>query len=211
MRERKRITCPESAHLEELEIVRTCAGIIIVGCSRFTPTCGVDCARECAIRMDRRDRDQLDALAERVLVVFEDDRGPVTQIAEGLHRILRQDGFVSELAAAGARGAPPPQDYDAVVVGSRMRFGRHALPIVQYAFTHRDALTERPSFLFSVDAAGVGDADGSHAARGLSQCTGWEPLHSESFVVRSRRLHPTCESQIRGLAARIADEVPPTS
>jgi hypothetical protein len=54
--ERKLITCPESAHLEEIEMERTPDGIVIISCSRFSPACAVECAVECAVRMNRRDR-----------------------------------------------------------------------------------------------------------------------------------------------------------
>ena len=53
--ERKRITCPETAHLELIDLDRTSLGILIAGCSRFLPRCSIDCSRECAARMDRRE------------------------------------------------------------------------------------------------------------------------------------------------------------
>ena len=54
--ERKLITCPETAHLEEIDYERTPLGLVIVGCSRFQPRCALECGCECARRMDRRDR-----------------------------------------------------------------------------------------------------------------------------------------------------------
>jgi hypothetical protein len=61
--ERKLITCPETAHLEEIDYERTSLGLVIVGCSRFQPRCAVECECECARRMDRRDRAPDDDLA----------------------------------------------------------------------------------------------------------------------------------------------------
>jgi hypothetical protein len=49
------ITCPETAHLEMIEVEQTPFGLVVEACSRFRPACAVDCPRTCAARMDRRD------------------------------------------------------------------------------------------------------------------------------------------------------------
>ncbi|HSK04248.1 MAG TPA: hypothetical protein VK932_23505 [Kofleriaceae bacterium] len=53
--ERKRITCPETSHLELIDYERTPLGVVIDGCSRFLPRCAVGCSRLCATMMDRRE------------------------------------------------------------------------------------------------------------------------------------------------------------
>jgi hypothetical protein len=55
--ERKLVTCPETAHLEEIEYESTPCGMLIASCSRFQPRRDVECARECAARLDRRSCD----------------------------------------------------------------------------------------------------------------------------------------------------------
>ena len=47
------ITCPETGYLEVIEYERTPLGTLIESCSRLE-RCGVDCARVCAARIDRR-------------------------------------------------------------------------------------------------------------------------------------------------------------
>jgi hypothetical protein len=54
--ERKRITCPETTHLELIDIDRTPFGALIAGCSRFLPRCAMGCSRECAVHLDHRGR-----------------------------------------------------------------------------------------------------------------------------------------------------------
>ena len=49
------ITCPETAHLEEIEYEDTTLGMLVSSCSRYRP-CAVECARTCAARLDRRAR-----------------------------------------------------------------------------------------------------------------------------------------------------------
>lgn len=53
---RKYITCPETGHLEEIEVQTDQDGIKIASCTRFSPACNVACEGECARRMERRNR-----------------------------------------------------------------------------------------------------------------------------------------------------------
>jgi len=56
----KLVTCPETAHLEEIDYIDTPLGMLIEACSRFRPACAVTCERTCAARLDRRHRDHAD-------------------------------------------------------------------------------------------------------------------------------------------------------
>jgi len=53
--QRKLVTCPDSAHLEEIEYEETSCGMVITTCSRYAHG-EIRCARECAARLDRRAR-----------------------------------------------------------------------------------------------------------------------------------------------------------
>jgi len=66
------ITCPETAHIEKIELDETPCGMLILGCSRFPTPCSLACPRTCAARFDRRDReleseDTQDAIDPRML------------------------------------------------------------------------------------------------------------------------------------------------
>lgn len=54
--ERKYVTCPETGHLEEIEVEVNQEEMKIASCTRFTPACKVGCMSECARRMERRAR-----------------------------------------------------------------------------------------------------------------------------------------------------------
>lgn len=56
----KLVTCPESAHLEMVVYEDTPLGMLVEACTRFEPGCPMTCARTCAARLDRRDRDERD-------------------------------------------------------------------------------------------------------------------------------------------------------
>ena len=53
---RRLVTCPETGHLEELEYESSPFGMLILACTRFRPSCAVECPGTCAARFDRRDR-----------------------------------------------------------------------------------------------------------------------------------------------------------
>lgn len=199
--DRKRVTCPETAHLEEIELEHTPQGIVIAGCSRFEPRCAVACTRECARRMDRRDHGDLDE--DRVLVIDE-DASDTGAISGALARELQHDGMRVEQANVEL-GAPPPQDYDAVVIGTRVRFGRLPRALVEYVSIHGAALSQMPAFLYV-----VGRLDIERFVR----MTGWRP--TRILDIRRRRwlaswfADPTqrVASRVHELAQLVADHTP---
>ena len=52
----KLVTCPETAHLEEIEYDDHPLGMLIRACSRFAPPCAIGCERRCAMLLDRKRR-----------------------------------------------------------------------------------------------------------------------------------------------------------
>jgi len=195
--ERKRITCPETAHLEEIECERTQFGLVIQSCTRFDPAREVRCAGECARRLDRRERRTLGHDRDRVLIVYA-DAARTRAVAEQLSRVLAGDGFTVELADAGMDAAPPPEDYDAIVVGSPLRFGRHPRAIASYISEHRATLGAMPSFLYFVNHTGFANA------AALRRQAGWWPTRAFGFV----RIGWTPPDRVSDIALAIADEIP---
>jgi hypothetical protein len=70
--ERKLVTCPETAHLEEIEYEATPCGMLIHACSRFEQRSELECPRVCAMRLDRR-RSADEVESEQVREVRDDD------------------------------------------------------------------------------------------------------------------------------------------
>jgi menaquinone-dependent protoporphyrinogen oxidase len=119
----------------------------------------------------------------RILIAFASSHGQTQKIAESIARDLRRSGHVVELANA-LEGTPPPvQDYDAVILGSRVHFGTHARPIVSYIAANRAALEEIPSYFFSVSMSTVGTH--AHDPEGvlsrLFMITRWQPREALAF------------------------------
>jgi len=65
------VTCPESAHLEELEYEEHPLGMLVVSCTRFATPCAVTCERLCAARLDSKRRSSTAFLDEEDTLVGE--------------------------------------------------------------------------------------------------------------------------------------------
>ena len=203
MTERKRLTCPETGHLEEVELERTPLGLVVLGCSRF-PDRALGCPRECARRMDRRERMNGDT-RDRILLVVPDLRGQAARIAEVLVVELAVDGLVAELAELGGGAVPPLADYDAVVIGANVRLHRIDRSVLRYIREQRDTLVMLPAFFYTVGGHGVYDRE--TYARRMTRRTGWRPTASTTFA----DAEPLQRPGVHAFARQIADETPARS
>jgi menaquinone-dependent protoporphyrinogen IX oxidase len=199
--EHKRVTCPETGHLEEIDLDRTSVGLVIEGCSRFRPRCALGCTRECAKRMDRRERIDIDG-QDRILVVVSGMHAQTTRIGDAIAEALRQDDFVVELAMLEADALPPLEDYDGVVIGAPVRLGENARVLGDYLRARVDALATMPAFLFVVGRCSALNA--AEYLERVAQSTGWQPTGSASFTDD----HDVPPAEVRELALRVADEIP---
>jgi menaquinone-dependent protoporphyrinogen oxidase len=120
----------------------------------------------------------------RVLVAYACHFGRARAIAEELGARLTARGHEVEVANAREGRLPPPQDYDAVILGSRVEHGHHAREILDYVRTWRDELDHLPTAFFSVSFAAcvpfVTLDPGGHIAK-LVHDSGWLPDHTASF------------------------------
>lgn len=203
--ERKSITCPDTAHLEDIEYERTPFGLVVHSCTRFDPAYAVRCEGECARRMDRKERREAGELRERVLIVYA-ETPRMQRLAGLLSRALEADGFVVELADAGTQAATPSDEYDAIVIASPIRFGRFPRAITAYVSEHRAALAAMPSFLYFVNRTGIANAGA------LRRETGWWPKRAfgiarDRWAARWFGAPQAADSRISELALAIADEV----
>lgn len=124
----------------------------------------------------------------RILVLFASSYGQTRAVAEAIARRLRTSGHTVELADAGAGRPPPPMDYDAVVIGSRVQFGKHARPVAAYVRTYRTELGAMPAAFFSVSMSAAGDdrgtergADPNGYLAAFFAEVGWHPTRTVAF------------------------------
>lgn len=140
----------------------------------------------------------------RVLVVTSDHPQAHT-IADAIRLQLIVLGYSVEVADASTGTAPPPSDYDAVVIGATITWTYdHA--IAKYILDHRKALREVPSALFVVARPGT-----SAAFSRLVRHAGWVPVRVVS-IARDRPLRhwldPNgCDADARRIGTRLAREL----
>ncbi len=113
----------------------------------------------------------------RILIAYASSFGQTRKIAIILAAELRSRGHEVELADALLAMPPPVEDYDAVVIGSRVQFGLHARPLLEYIIDNRAELNAIPSYAFvvSMAAAGARSADPSGYVAKLLAITHWQP------------------------------------
>jgi menaquinone-dependent protoporphyrinogen oxidase len=143
----------------------------------------------------------------RILVVFASSNGQTHRIADAIAAHLRDAGHGVELADAFAGGVPPPEDYDAVVVGSRVHMGRHANEIVEYVVANRYALSRIPSAFFSVSMAAAGDGRGPDPEgymEALFGAAAWRPDRFAAFAggLPYRRYSPLMRMIMKWISKR---------
>lgn len=115
-----------------------------------------------------------------ILIGFASHHGQTQKVAVRLGEHLRTLGHEVDLTnlADGRNNTPPPDDYDVVVLGSRIEVGRYAPALATYVRDHRAALGEIPTALFTVSMAATSTDRGPDPEGYLAKiCSelGWEP------------------------------------
>ena len=119
----------------------------------------------------------------RILLVYAAREPHTGVIVDALAARLRRHGFAVEIGDTSAGTMPPPQDYDVVVLGSPMVFGREARLITTYIEQNRDALAELPSALFTVSTSGaVRDHDPGGFLAAFLRAVNWQPDLAAAFA-----------------------------
>ena len=87
----------------------------------------------------------------RILIVYSTTDGHTRRICERLQRIAEGQGHRVTLADLEAGASPEPDRYDKVVIGARIRHGRHSPRVAEFVDRHRNVLEAKPSAFFSVN------------------------------------------------------------
>lgn len=122
-----------------------------------------------------------------ILIAFASHHGQTEKIAVRLAEHLRGLGHEVDLTNldSGIRNIPSPEDYEVVVLGSRIELGRHAPSLAAYVREHRAALGEIPTALFSVSMAAASTDNGPDPEGYLAKTCdelGWQPTLRVAFA-----------------------------
>jgi menaquinone-dependent protoporphyrinogen oxidase len=91
------------------------------------------------------------AMGSRILILYSTTDGQTRRISERLQRVLEGQGHPVTLADVEAGPDPDLKPYDKLVIGARIRYGRHSPRVAQFIDRHRKALESKPSAFFSVN------------------------------------------------------------
>lgn len=125
----------------------------------------------------------------RILIAYATTDGQTEKIADFLADQLNQFGHsVTRGQFSKAEPVPPPQGYDAVLLGSPVRFDKYNADFARYVDTHLDALKQTKTVAF-FSVSGVA-ASSRQAVRdkasdymaGFEQAHRWKPHLEANFA-----------------------------
>jgi len=135
------------------------------------------------------------------LIVLANCHDDAAHVATMLAEHLALDDLTVDVADLGTGPVPVLADYDAVIIGARVRLGEDDRALTAYIRENLAELDALPAFWFCV---GHGSFHCDSAARRTARRTGWQPTATWSFVDAT----PSQQADVEGFAQLIADEVP---
>ena len=120
-----------------------------------------------------------------VLLLYASHFGQTRKIAMKIAERLRELGARVETYNADVAHPPSPGIYDAVVLGSRVERGVHAMAIREYIDKYRSTLQRMPTAFFSVSMAAASpgatfDPDGYMTS--MFDKLAWKPTRAAAFA-----------------------------
>jgi len=125
----------------------------------------------------------------RILIAYASGVGQTALVASSIARSLEAAGHAAVLVNVADVTQPQPQvgDFEAVLIGAPVRFGKHHRAVIQFCREHVAALRARPSAFFSVSlSAGSrkpgGQREVAKAIAHFIKATGWVPTRVEPIA-----------------------------
>lgn len=120
-----------------------------------------------------------------LLVAYGTGEGQTAKVAEHIGETLRDRGHDADVADL-ADGDPSVAEYDAVLVGSSIHYGKHGKRVRQFVRDNVDALAARPTAFFQLSLASATDTDDAAAetagyVEAFIDATGWHPDRIATF------------------------------
>jgi menaquinone-dependent protoporphyrinogen oxidase len=117
----------------------------------------------------------------RILVLYASEHGQTAAIARAIADRLGAAGHRVDVVDSRA-ALPAPDDYGAIVLGSRVQIDRTARRIRRYARRHAEVLSARPTAVFAVSMNETAPGGGQRYVDGLVRQIGWTPRWTASFA-----------------------------
>ena len=86
-----------------------------------------------------------------ILIAYSTVDGHTRGICQRLQRSMQSMGDVVTLVTVAQAGTADLSDFDKIVIGASVRYGRHRADVHDFVHRHRAALAHKPSAFFSVN------------------------------------------------------------
>lgn len=122
----------------------------------------------------------------RILILFSTTDGHTLEICRRLRQVVEALGHRATLTAIDAWRSEDLGRYDKIVVGARIRYGRHSRQVYDFVADARPALESRPSAFFSVNVVarkpGKDTPETNPYLRKFLRRIAWQPRHLAVFA-----------------------------
>jgi len=125
-------------------------------------------------------------LGNRFLILYSTVDGHTRRICERLKEVLEQSGHAASLMSLEANLTVDVRNFDKVVIGASIRYGKHRPQVVEFINRHVAELQSRPGALFSVNVVarkpGKNTPDTNPYMRKLLRQIAWRPQQLAVFA-----------------------------
>jgi menaquinone-dependent protoporphyrinogen oxidase len=90
-------------------------------------------------------------MGSRILILYSTTDGHTRRICERLQGVAQGQGHQAILVDLEAEPVPDLNSYDKIVIGARIRHGRHSPRVAEFVNHYRRFLEDKPSAFFSVN------------------------------------------------------------
>ncbi len=130
----------------------------------------------------------------RICIVYSTTDGHTLEICQRIQELLAADDHQVELLAVDAAATIDWQRFDKIVIGARIRYGKHHPKVVALIRNCRLAWANIPTAFFSVNLVarkpGKDTAEGNPYVRKLLQTCAWQPTLASVFA--GKLDYPSC-------------------
>lgn len=88
----------------------------------------------------------------RILILYSTTDGHTLEICRRLQQVIEQQSHQVELVSLDDEPHVDPAQYDKIVIGASIRYGKHKPEVYKFIRTNRQILEDKPNAFFSVNA-----------------------------------------------------------
>ena len=86
-----------------------------------------------------------------ILIMYSTTDGHTLEICEFLKQVIERNGHAVTLQSVDDASQRAPADYDKIVLGASIRYGKHSKRVYEYIAKNQQTLDRKPNAFFSVN------------------------------------------------------------